>query len=178
MASVKTSFAGEKCGVKRLAEMAESALETQISPLLPGDQLQLVDLYAGATGPSLDFLITLQQHPTGCCWLLRQEACVVGASWFTYVKGEAELIDFVIAPSQRRQGLGLILLKGCLRRLRADSIASCHLEVRRSNCAAIGLYQKAGFVIVGQRANYYRGQDEAEDAILMRWQTDEGPAHP
>ena len=158
--------------------MAEAALDTIISPLLPGDQPQLVDLYAGATGPSLEFLITLKQQPTTCCWLLRQETSVVGASWFTCVKEEAELIDFVISPSRRQQGLGLILLEGSLQRLRADSIARCHLEVRRSNCAAIGLYQKAGFVIVGQRANYYRGQEEAEDAILMRWQTDEGSASP
>ena len=158
--------------------MAEAALDTIISPLLPGDQPQLVDLYAGATGPSLEFLITLKQQPTTCCWLLRQETSVVGASWFTCVKEEAELIDFVISPSRRQQGLGLTLLEGSLQRLRADSIARCHLEVRRSNCTAIGLYQKAGFVIVGQRANYYRGQEEAEDAILMRWQTDEGSARP
>jgi ribosomal-protein-alanine N-acetyltransferase len=94
------------------------------------------------------------------------------------VKEEAELIDFVISPSRRQQGLGLILLQGSLQRLRADSVARCHLEVRHSNFAAIGLYHKVGFVIVGQRPNYYRGQEEAEDAILMRWQANDGSVPP
>ena len=39
------------------------------------------------------------------------------------------------------------------------------LEVRESNEAAIALYEKLGFEVVGSRDGYYR--DNNEDAILM-----------
>jgi ribosomal-protein-alanine N-acetyltransferase len=39
------------------------------------------------------------------------------------------------------------------------------LEVRVSNQAAVNLYHKFGFQIVGRRARYYR--DNGEDALLM-----------
>ena len=158
--------------------MADPASAYIISPLQPDDQPQLVDLYVSTSGPSLDFLMTLSEQPTTCCWVLRGEVSVIGACWFTRVQGEAELIDFLISPTHRRNGLGALLLTGCLKRLSEDAVVSCHLEVRRSNKAAIGLYHKVGFSTVGERANYYRGNLEAEDAILMRWQTDERPLSP
>ena len=158
--------------------MADPASAHIICPLKPDDQPQLVDLYANTAGPSLDFLMTLSDQPTTCCWVLRGEASVIGACWFSRAQGEAELIDFLISTTHRRKGLGALLLKGCLKRLSEDAVVSCHLEVRRSNKAAIGLYQKVGFSTVGERANYYRGNLEAEDAILMRWQTDERPLSP
>ena len=158
--------------------MADPASASIISPLQPNDQPQLVDLYASTAGPSLDFLMTLSQQPITSCWVLRGEATVIGACWFTRVQGEAELIDFLISSTHRRQGLGALLLTGCLERLAEEAVISCHLEVRRSNKAAIGLYHKVGFSTVGERANYYRGNLEAEDAILMRWQADERPLRP
>jgi [ribosomal protein S18]-alanine N-acetyltransferase len=39
------------------------------------------------------------------------------------------------------------------------------LEVRRGNVAALELYRKLGFVVVGVRPHYYR--DNQEDALLM-----------
>jgi ribosomal-protein-alanine N-acetyltransferase len=39
------------------------------------------------------------------------------------------------------------------------------LEVRQSNLAAQRLYQKFGFLAVGERQGYY--QDTKEDAVLM-----------
>jgi ribosomal-protein-alanine N-acetyltransferase len=39
------------------------------------------------------------------------------------------------------------------------------LEVRVSNQAAVNLYHKFGFQIVGRRPRYYR--DNGEDALLM-----------
>ena len=40
-----------------------------------------------------------------------------------------------------------------------------HLEVRVSNEAAIGLYEKYGFKSLGSRKGYY--QDNNEDALIM-----------
>lgn len=45
------------------------------------------------------------------------------------------------------------------------NLAFLTLEVRASNDAAIGLYEKLGFQTVGRRKNYYA--QEHEDALLM-----------
>jgi ribosomal-protein-alanine N-acetyltransferase len=42
------------------------------------------------------------------------------------------------------------------------------LEVRRSNAAALALYERFGFKAAGERRRYY--QDNGEDAIIM-WRT-------
>jgi ribosomal-protein-alanine N-acetyltransferase len=49
-----------------------------------------------------------------------------------------------------------------------DSSARFTLEVRRSNHAAIGLYEREGFQAAGIRRRYY--QDNGEDALVM-WRT-------
>jgi ribosomal-protein-alanine N-acetyltransferase len=40
--------------------------------------------------------------------------------------------------------------------------------VRRSNRAAIALYQELGFECVGQRRGYYQAHDGREDALVYR----------
>jgi ribosomal-protein-alanine N-acetyltransferase len=39
------------------------------------------------------------------------------------------------------------------------------LEVRPSNEAAIGLYEKLGFAVMGRRKQYY--EDNGEDALIL-----------
>ena len=46
-----------------------------------------------------------------------------------------------------------------------DGARICYLEVRRSNQAAIQLYEQFGFVLTSIRPRYYR--DNNEDALLM-----------
>ena len=47
------------------------------------------------------------------------------------------------------------------------SIESFFLEVRVSNCRAVRLYQRLGFVQIGERKDYYRNGMGTEDAIIM-----------
>ena len=44
-------------------------------------------------------------------------------------------------------------------------MSTFHLEVRKSNQPAIGLYEKLGFTRDGLRKNYY--ENPIEDAVLM-----------
>ena len=46
-----------------------------------------------------------------------------------------------------------------------EKIKYITLEVRESNVAAISLYDKNGFVSIGERKGYY--QDNNEDALIM-----------
>ena len=81
------------------------------------------------------------------------------------VLDESNLHVLAVAPSQRRTGLATRLMQAMLDRVRADGATVVHLEVRRSNLRALGLYAKLGFVEVGVRRNYY--PDPVEDAVLL-----------
>ena len=89
---------------------------------------------------------------------------VLGYAVLSVVLDEGSLDKIAVDPACRRQGVGEELLKVFLRFGRAN-LAFVTLEVRAGNAAAIGLYEKLGFLQVGRRKNYYA--KEHEDAILM-----------
>ena len=148
--------------------MPEAVVQSSMRPLMASDNGALNAIYATSTGPSLDFLMRLYRQPTTRAWIQESASVTLGAAWFSVYDASAELIDLSISPAYRRQGWGMKLLQTSLEVLESESVSICHLEVRRSNCAAIALYQRTNFRIVGERANYYRSQDGPEDAILMR----------
>lgn len=148
--------------------MPEAVVQSSIRPLVASDNGALSAIYATTAGPSLDFLMRLYQQPTTRAWIQESAGATLGAAWFSVFDASAELIDLCISPAHRRQGWGMKLLQSSLDVLASESVSICHLEVRRSNSAAIALYQRTNFQIVGERANYYRGKDGREDAILMR----------
>jgi ribosomal-protein-alanine acetyltransferase len=79
---------------------------------------------------------------------------------------EWELENLVVAASARRRGLGTRLLHELCARLRSQGGAALFLEVRESNAAARGLYEKCSFVKVNRRPGYYR--EPLEDAVMYR----------
>lgn len=82
------------------------------------------------------------------------------------VHPEWELENVVVAPSNRRKGLGKRLLESQLMRARESNSESVFLEVRESNLAARRLYEHSGFQQTGTRKSYYA--NPSEDAILYR----------
>ncbi len=80
------------------------------------------------------------------------------------VQGDLDIISIATAPEDRRLGLGGQILKHICEDKR---IQRAFLEVEVDNEAAIALYVKAGFVILGQRNAYYGPN---RDAFLMRWE--------
>jgi ribosomal-protein-alanine N-acetyltransferase len=91
---------------------------------------------------------------------------LVGYIGFWFVVDEMHISTLAVHPDFRRRGIGEALLEGALHL--ADSLGGviATLEVRTSNQAALHLYSKFGFEVVGRRKNYY--QDNREDAWLMR----------
>lgn len=77
-----------------------------------------------------------------------------------------ELENVVVAPSRRRTGLGVGLLKALLNEARDTNSEAVFLEVRESNSAARKLYEKLTFQETGRRKSYYT--NPLEDAILYR----------
>ncbi|MGB8479996.1 MAG: GNAT family N-acetyltransferase [Acidobacteriaceae bacterium] len=95
---------------------------------------------------------------------------IVGFAAFSTVMtvgaGESTLENMVVATPWQRQGIGCRLLKAGLLWCRAYASGTVFLEVRKSNLAAIALYGRARFSVVGNRPGYYR--DPAEDGLQMR----------
>ncbi|MBI2383874.1 MAG: ribosomal protein S18-alanine N-acetyltransferase [Gammaproteobacteria bacterium] len=81
--------------------------------------------------------------------------------------GEAHLLNLCVDPVYHQQGLGRFLLGHLLRVARAAHMTQMLLEVRKSNRAAILLYERSGFRKVGSRRNYYPARGGREDAWLL-----------
>ena len=87
----------------------------------------------------------------------------VGCVWF--ILEEAHITVLAIQPPYRRQGLGQFLLITLLETAIRRQSEWATLEVRISNHVAQKLYERLGFVTIGQRKKYY--QDTGEDALIL-----------
>lgn len=90
---------------------------------------------------------------------------VAGYVGMMYIIDEGYISNVAVAPEYRRQGLADALIAELCRRCAKLELVFVTLEVRRSNAAAIALYEKHGFSVVGERKNYY--ERPREDALLM-----------
>ncbi len=90
---------------------------------------------------------------------------LIALSLATIVIDEFSLLNIVVAPSYRHQGIGHWLLSAQMNAAAQTGCKSFFLEVRPGNRNAINLYRKLGFHPDGIRTNYY--QDPVEDALLM-----------
>ncbi len=77
------------------------------------------------------------------------------------------ILNLAVTPEFRRLGVGSRLLREVLQELLMSEpdIDFITLEVRESNRAAVKLYEKFGFVLIGKRTGYYH--KPPEDAVLM-----------
>ncbi|WP_306117305.1 MULTISPECIES: ribosomal protein S18-alanine N-acetyltransferase [unclassified Roseitalea] len=82
---------------------------------------------------------------------------------------EAEILTIAVKPDWQGYGVGRRLMDGVLTHAYRERIASVFLEVDETNAAARALYQRLGFVTVGDRPDYYAGADAQKSrAIVMR----------
>jgi ribosomal-protein-alanine N-acetyltransferase len=90
---------------------------------------------------------------------------IVAYCAYQVVAGEMHLLNLTVAPDLRRGGLGALLLTRVLELGERRGAERVFLEVRRSNRAAQGLYERFGFVTMAVRRDYYA--DPREDALLL-----------
>jgi len=84
---------------------------------------------------------------------------------FQVVADEMHLLNLAVAPEWRGRGWGRWLLRLALGLGGRRGARRILLEVRRSNQAALALYQKAGFREIAVRRNYYTRPQE--DALVL-----------
>ncbi|WP_291571396.1 ribosomal protein S18-alanine N-acetyltransferase [Clostridium sp. UBA4548] len=90
---------------------------------------------------------------------------VVGFGGMWIIFDEAHITNIAVHPDYRGHGLGDILVENLLIIARQKKLIGITLEVRKSNIAAISLYEKHGFITEGIRKQYY--EDNKEDAYVM-----------
>ncbi len=111
--------------------------------------------------------------PGGRLLAMRRHEALVGFSLARILAGEAELLLLAIAPVARGAGLGGWLLASAMADARSHGAAEMFLEVREDNHAARRLYASRGFVEVGRRPGYYRGEGQRRHhAVSMRRRLD------
>ena len=86
------------------------------------------------------------------------------------------VMNVAVAPEHRRQGVAQMLLEHLFDLTAGDERRGYTLEVRKSNDAAIRLYERLGFVEQGTRRGYYT--DNHEDALIMWKNPVEDAAEP
>ena len=79
--------------------------------------------------------------------------------------GEGHIENIAVAPAYRQQGVGALLMQALAEEAERRAFASITLEVRQGNRAAMALYHKFGFKVLGYRRAYYTLP--TEDAIIM-----------
>lgn len=83
------------------------------------------------------------------------------------VLDERDVCNIATVPHFRGKGVGMALTQALIESAHESGASVIMLEVRKSNAAAIALYEKAGFTLVGQRKNFYTMP--REDALLYNY---------
>lgn len=113
----------------------------------------------------------LLQDVTTWGWLFMAKDVPMGFVLGRLVLDEAEILTFAVRPIAQRQGMGKKLLRHCQKNISDQSSFSLFLEVEVSNVAAIQLYEKEGFCMIGMRKDYYEKENGARTAAyVMVWQ--------
>jgi len=90
---------------------------------------------------------------------------IVGFLVFWRVHDEVHILNIAVAPHARRRGIASAVMNSVIEVATENLASFVTLEVRINNKAAISLYESLGFVIIGQRPQYYA--DTGEDALIM-----------
>ena len=133
-----------------------------------------------ATADDAREIFALEKRYIDCPWTAEQIAaetvadeCVflvatadggpVGYVSCEVIAGECEIANVAVAEEYRRRGIGAKLFVRLLSEAKKRGAEKAFLLVREDNAAAIGLYRKLGFTVVGERKNYYN----TKNALIM-----------
>ena len=99
--------------------------------------------------------------------VIENDGYICGHCIYFTVPNDLEIISIAVAPDKRGNGYGKALLEDIINTATETGIDNIFLEVRKSNNAAIAMYENSGFFAVGERPNFY--DKPVEDGIIMRY---------
>ncbi|MEO6221911.1 MAG: ribosomal protein S18-alanine N-acetyltransferase [Vicinamibacterales bacterium] len=103
-------------------------------------------------------LYVLEENGSSSARLLAYCAC-----WVIF--DELHINSLAVTPDARRRGHARRLLDSVFQAVVSEGVSAATLEVRRSNVAALTLYERLGFHVEAVRADYY--QEPREDALIL-----------
>lgn len=152
--------------------MRQSNLQIAAATVADVDALDAIERVSFATPWSREtFLAELARTwaRIDTAWL---DGRLVAFCNYWLVTTELHVLAIATQPELRGQGIARALLAHVLATGQAAGCTLATLEVRRSNAAAIALYERAGFTTVHVRAHYYA---DDEDALVMLADLDRRP---
>ncbi len=143
------------------------AAQLEISGMQPQDieQVAALERRIFSMPWSVDGFLASLQSPDTLYLAVRDCGRVAAYCGMLQSFDEADITNVAVAPEYRGRGVGLRMLRELMTRGAGRGVRRYTLEVRRSNAAAIRLYEKLGFVSVGIRRNFYAKPQE--DALIM-----------
>ena len=112
------------------------------------------------------YLSDLEHRDVSFIYIERDAAGeAIGCCTCWRVLDEVHINNLAVLPELRRSGIASALLDRVLADGAARGAHKATLEVRRSNHAALALYEKFGFAVTAVRRSYYTSPDE--DALVL-----------
>lgn len=113
-----------------------------------------------------DFIRCLRQR--NCIGMVADHAeKVVGFMVYELHKTRLHVLNFAVAESFRRRGIGRRMVEKLIAKLSVQRRSRIALEVRETNLAAQLFFRSLGFRAVSVLRDFY--QDTTEDAYLMQY---------
>ena len=112
---------------------------------------------------SADTFDAMMQSPVTQLWVVRETGQIVAfCACYVFGTQQLDINTVAVAGPRRRQGIARALLD---RVLAETGARSATLDVRRSNLAALRLYEGLGFTVTHTRPGYY--ENPKEDALIL-----------
>ncbi len=107
----------------------------------------------------------LEDNPCAKLFVYVEDDIIVGFIdyWITFES--CQLTKLAVASAYRKQGYASALMEYMIEDAIKEKCEAILLEVRKSNQAAIALYDSYEFLEIGERKGYY--SDNHEDALVM-----------
>ena len=104
----------------------------------------------------------------GCLsWGIELNHSLIGLIMVKQQADECHILNVCVHPEYQRQGWGKTLLEHALLECSKAGVKMVYLEVRQSNVRAIVLYEREGFMKIGERKDYYPLPEGREDALIL-----------
>ena len=90
---------------------------------------------------------------------------IIAQAGMTIILGEAEINNVSVKDSYKNKGYGRLIMEELFKIGNEINVEAYTLEVRKSNEVAINLYKSLGFLVEGERKNFY--EKPVENALIM-----------
>ncbi len=137
----------------------------RLRPMTDTDIPNVLDLeHAAFPVPWTEEMLRQELDAPGRSYLIGEDdSGVVAYGGFMLVEADAHIMTIAVSPQHRRNGIASRLMLAMIDSALEAGAEHLTLELRVSNAAARGLYERFGFSPVGIRPRYYVD----EDALIM-----------